>query len=117
MHELSLAKGMVDQVLLAAASENASRVARIEVVIGPYSGVERDAFEFAFPFAAEGTILQTAELILKESPATVTCHTCRMQTHPDIMNLACVHCGSTEIEITAGREFRIQSIEMEVPES
>ena len=52
MHELSLAAEMVEQLAAVAAREKALRIVRIELLIGRYSGIERDAFEFAFPIAA-----------------------------------------------------------------
>lgn len=115
MHELSLAQGLVEQVERAAESEGALRVVRIAVRIGKYSGVERDAFEFAFPCAAENTVAQNAELEIEELPAAVACRSCKAISHPEVANLACTQCGSTDVEITGGHEFLIQSIELEIP--
>jgi hydrogenase nickel incorporation protein HypA/HybF len=114
MHELSLAQGLVEQVIEAAERECAEGVVRIVVQIGKYSGVERDAFEFAFPLAAEDTMVQHAELAIEELPATVRCRSCKTASHPEITHLVCTHCGSTEVELTGGREFLIKAIELEV---
>jgi hydrogenase nickel incorporation protein HypA/HybF len=116
MHELSLAQGLVEQVARAAETERATRVVRIAVVIGRYSGVERDAFEFAFPFAAENTVAEGAELVVEERPVTVLCRSCHTSSHPEATYLACGNCGSTEVELTGGREFLILSVELEVPD-
>jgi len=115
MHELSLAQSLVEQVGHAAEKENAVRVSRIVVVIGKYSGVERDAFEFAFPFAAEGSALEGAELVVEEIPVTVACQSCGARSHPEVVNLACARCGSTRVELVGGREFLVRSVELEVP--
>jgi len=115
MHELSLAQSLVEQVGRAAEKENALRVSRIVVVIGMHSGVERDAFEFAFPFAAEESVVEGAELVVEEIPATVACRSCGADSHPGIANLACTRCGSTKVELVGGREFLVRSIELEVP--
>ena len=117
MHELSLAQGLVDQVKETALNENATRVVRIVVLIGQYSGVERDAFEFAFPFAAEDTLLHGAELIIREYAAEVTCRGCEGISHPEITNLICTHCGSHDVEVTGGREFYIESVDLDVPDA
>ncbi len=117
MHELSLAQGLVEQVERVAENEGAGRVVRIVIRIGKYSGVERDAFEFAFPCAAENTLAQDVELIIEELPATVVCCSCKAISHPEIANLACTRCGSTKVEITGGHEFLIQSIELELPDA
>ncbi len=46
MHELSLAHSLIDQILGLAAEHRASRVLRVRVTLGPFSGVVRDSFEF-----------------------------------------------------------------------
>jgi len=115
MHELSLAENLVDQ-LVQTAAENALRVTRIVVIIGTYSGVERDAFEFAFPFAAEGTTVEGAELIIETSSLCVECRACQAISHPKPTLLICTACGSNDVELTGGREFLIRSAELEIPE-
>ena len=116
MHELSLAEGLIEQLAQAAAAENALRVTRVVVVIGKYSGVEREAFEFAFPFAAEGSVAEGAELIIEELPVTVECRMCHATTHPEPTLLLCSKCESNEVELKGGREFLIQSAELEIPD-
>ncbi|VGO19455.1 hydrogenase maturation nickel metallochaperone HypA [Pontiella sulfatireligans] len=115
MHELSLAQGLVEQLEKAAVAENALRVERIIVVIGKYSGVERDAFEFAFPFAAEGTLSERAKLEIEELPVQVECRQCAALSNPEPTLLLCGQCGSNDVELKGGREFLIRSVELEVP--
>ncbi|WP_372846307.1 hydrogenase maturation nickel metallochaperone HypA [Pontiella sp.] len=115
MHELSLAQGLVEQLEATAAKENATRVVGLQVVIGSYCGVERDAFEFAFPFAAEGTVCEGAELRIEELPVSVRCRRCNAISHPAPILLVCGACGANDVELTGGREFLIRSVELEVP--
>ena len=115
MHELSLAQGLVEQLEGTASNENAVRIERVTVVIGRYSGVERDAFEFAFPFAAEGTLSEKAELVIEELPVTIECRACKVQTNPEPTLLVCAACGSDNVELKGGREFLIKSVELEIP--
>lgn len=115
MHELSLAEDLIEQLTQAAASEQALRVKRVTVTIGKYSGVEPDAFEFAFPFAAEGTVVEGAELVIQELPITVECRICHATSHPEPTQLACSKCHSDDVELKGGREFLIQSAELEIP--
>jgi len=117
MHELSLAQGLVEQVQRAAAAEGAVRVLGLTLVMGAYSGVDREAFEFAFPLAAEGTCLEGAELRIEEIPVTVYCLSCQKESNPEIPYLICSHCGSTDLKLTGGREFLIQSVELEIEEN
>lgn len=116
MHELSLAQGLVEQLEHTAEAEQAVRIERVTVVIGKYSGVERDAFEFAFPFAAEGSKSANAELVVEELPVTVECRQCGSASNPDPTWLVCGNCGSNEVELKGGREFQVRSVELEVPD-
>ena len=115
MHELSLAYGLVEQIQQVAEREHASRVVSVAVVIGLYSGVEAQAFEFAFPFAAEDTIAAGADLLIEKRPVTVLCRLCEAETHPEPTRLICQKCGSNNIELKGGREFLIRTIELDVP--
>lgn len=68
MHELSLALALIDELEKAAQRESATRVTAVNVSIGEFSGVERDPFEFCFPLAAQGTIVEGAALSIEEVP-------------------------------------------------
>ncbi len=113
MHELSLAQELIHQVGEAAAREKASRITRIVVVIGSLSGVEPDAFRFAFPFAAEDTLAADAELVIETVQAGARCHACNCCFTPDPPLMTCPDCGSDRIRIEGGRDFLIRSIELE----
>ncbi len=106
---------MVEQIVKAAEQENAARVLRIVVVIGAYSGVESEAFEFAFPFASENTLAEGAELILEHVPAHALCNRCGSEFSPRPPQMACEKCGSDQITLQGGREFLIRTVDLEIP--
>ncbi|OPZ31326.1 MAG: Hydrogenase/urease nickel incorporation protein HypA [Lentisphaerae bacterium ADurb.BinA184] len=112
MHELSLAEELIRQVERVLAEQNASRALRLTVSIGELSGVERDAFEFAFPMAAADTPLAGATLDIEEVPARVRCRRCGADAKAAFPLLLCEACGSTEVEVAGGREFTLRSVEV-----
>ena len=63
MHELSLAHSLIDQILDLVAEHQASRVLRVRVTLGPFSGVVRDSFEFGFNVLKKEQA-QTADALL-----------------------------------------------------
>jgi hydrogenase nickel incorporation protein HypA/HybF len=65
MHELGMATALVEQVEEIARREGAARIVRIELVVGDLSGVDREALEFVFPFAAERTAAEGAVLAIE----------------------------------------------------
>lgn len=105
---------MVEQIEVIAKAEIARRIESVTVLIGAYSGVEPDAFEFAFPFAAENTLAEKAELIIQTVPVRIECSKCRAISEPEPTWLVCGKCGSTDIALIGGREFMIQSVELEI---
>ena len=113
MHEMSLAEALVEQVETIAQRENAARVSCVTVNIGALAGVDRDAFEFAFPYAVEGSRLEGAALRVHESAADVACGACGKRSSPDILYMRCMHCGASDVKVVAGREFLIESVELE----
>lgn len=68
MHELGMATALVEQVEEVARREGAARIVRIELVVGDLSGVDREALEFVFPFAAERTVAEGATLAIEVVP-------------------------------------------------
>jgi len=113
MHELSLACSLVEEAEKVLEAENAARATRVTVGIGKFSGIELDAFEFAFPMAAENTKLAGAGLRIEEIPATVRCRVCGKESSPTFPCFNCANCESDDIELLGGREFNIQSMEIE----
>lgn len=67
MHELSLAVELVERAAEIARREQAKKVTEIEVMIGDLSGVDAEAFAFAFPEAARGTVLADASLKIERT--------------------------------------------------
>ena len=114
MHELSLAQSLIEQVVVAAEAENAARVLRVIVAVGPYSGVEKSAFEFAFPFAADGTSAEGAELVIEDAPATIVCELCHATNRAYPTQLVCPQCGSDHVVLKGGHTFLVREIELEV---
>lgn len=112
MHELSLACSMVEEVERILHAENATGVDAVTLRIGELSGVDRDALEFACPVAVEDTALEQAEIRLEMVAARVLCKACHAESAPPLPRIVCAQCDSGEVEIVAGREFVIQSVEL-----
>ena len=113
MHELGMATELVAQVGEIARREGASRIARIEVSIGALSGVDREAFAFVFPIAAEDSLAAGAVLDIEEVPLVVECRACGASTKPEYPFVLCAACASGDVAIVSGEEFRIIAMEVE----
>ena len=113
MHELAVAQSILDIVEEKAASANASRIARINLVLGEWSGMVDDCMQFYFDFLGKGTLADGALLSFRRIPARFLCRSCRAEFEADQDNWDCPKCGSLGGELTAGREFYVESIEVE----
>jgi len=112
MHELSLADALVRQVEELLKREGACRALSVTVSIGRLSGVDREAFEFAFPMVAADTPLASTRLVVKEEAARLHCNGCGQESGAQLPLLVCEHCGSTDVEIVSGRDFLLESVEI-----
>ncbi len=111
MHEVSLVTSLVDQVKTLAERENFTRVQKLNLAVGAFSGVSLDAIEFCFPEVIKNTLLEGAELAIEKIPLRVECLDCQKESLPeDIWDLSCVHCLSQNTKIKTGKEFRIADL-------
>jgi hydrogenase nickel incorporation protein HypA/HybF len=109
VHELALTQSVVD---LVAERTRGRRVLSVRVEVGLMSGVVPDAMLFAFDLATAGTPLEGAILDIEERAGRIRCHDCGAESaSPDLLLLC--PCGSADVEVVAGRELRVVSVELE----
>jgi hydrogenase nickel incorporation protein HypA/HybF len=113
MHELSIAEAIVD---IADRHARGRRVTRVEVAVGHLRQVVPSALEFAFELVANGTALAGAELVLDEVPAAGRCRACGAESRLDGFPLTCAACGGWDVEVVAGEELRVESLDVEEQE-
>jgi len=117
MHELSIAEALVRQAEAVMKKHGARRVTGITVAVGGLSGVDGQALEFAFPIACHDSSVRSATLAVERIRARVRCRLCGRESTPAAPFLACAECGSVEVDVIAGRELLIKSVELEVQDS
>jgi hydrogenase nickel incorporation protein HypA/HybF len=113
MHELAIADSIVR---IAAEHADGRRVAKVTLKVGRLRQVVPAALMFSFELVAEGTPVQGAELAIDEVPATVRCEACGAETELQDFPLACGRCGSLAVEVVAGEELYVESLELEEKE-
>ena len=116
MHELSIAQALISEVSAVALENKALSVRSVKIRIGALSGVERGALEMAFPFAAEGTICEGSVLQIEDVPSEMECRACGKTSEPVDFAFVCSECGSNDVEVKAGREMMIESVNLELPD-
>jgi hydrogenase nickel incorporation protein HypA/HybF len=110
MHELSIAQSIVAVAERHAAGRT---VTAVEVKVGHIRQVVPSALEFAFELSTKETCLEGAALRIEEVPAAGRCRACRAESVFEQFPLACSACGGLDVEITAGEELLLDSLELE----
>lgn len=114
MHESSLAINIIEIAQNQCKERDCTRVDSVTVRLGKASGVLPESLEFAFNALKKDTVAANAKLEFEIIPVGGTCRTCKKEFEssdaPYI--LACPHCGSTEFDLTKGREMEIVSLEI-----
>ena len=114
MHELGLARGIVDLANTAACDAGAPRVTAVHVQVGRLAGVEAGALLFSFGIAAEGTRVEGASLVIEEIPVAIWCVPCNAQQElAGVQRFRCPVCDTPSGDIRRGKELEVSVIEVE----
>jgi hydrogenase nickel incorporation protein HypA/HybF len=115
MHELSVCLSLMQQVEAIAEQQNAARVTRITLSIGPLSGVEPDLLQHAYPLATAGTVAEGAELIIETADVVVRCSQCQRESNVAANKLLCGSCGDFRTQVVSGDELTLLRVELDRP--
>lgn len=113
MHELSLSSAIVNTVAKHAAGR---RVTVVNLRVGRLRQVVPDTLEFYFGFVARDTVCDGARLAQEVLAARLRCNPCGREWEIEIPAFRCPTCGGSDVEIAAGNEFEVESIEVEEAE-
>lgn len=110
MHELSIAQSVVD---IACRHADGQRITKVQLKVGHLRQVVPSALTFSFGLVAEGTPVEGAELQLDLVPAVGRCRECSRETELHDFPFQCEHCGHIDLQIIAGDELVVESLEIE----
>ncbi|MFT3890992.1 MAG: hydrogenase maturation nickel metallochaperone HypA [Anaerolineales bacterium] len=113
MHELAVTQSILDISLRHANEAGAKRVIDINLVVGQFSSIVDDSVQFYWDIIAKETIAQGATLHFNRIPGEMTCSACGHIFRPSDETFACPSCSSSQVRITKGEEFRVDSIDVE----
>ncbi len=108
MHEMSITQSVVDAVV-GRLGDAQVKVVRLE--IGRLSGVVPDSVRFCFDVLCSGTSLEGARLDIDEPSGRARCRDCGGEFDIDDFILLCP-CSSANVEVLAGKQLRIRSVEV-----
>jgi len=114
MHELPVTQAILDTALRTAQQSGAARIVAIDLVIGELSGIVDDSVQFYFDILSQGTPAAGAALRFQRQPARAACSDCGHAYHaaPPLAPF-CPNCGGQRVQVTGGRQFFLESIEID----
>lgn len=120
MHEVQIARDLLDRAERAAAEAGAEEIEALDVAVGQATHLNPRQLRFAIETVAEGTIAEGATVEMETIAPEAVCE-CGWEGTPDTLdtaqivapNVTCPDCGR-RLEFTAGRECRLTSVS--VPE-
>ncbi len=111
MHELAITQNIIAIVESEAKKQGFTRVVSIKLAVGEVSGVVPECLREFFPIASRGTVAEGARVDTYDIPAAVRCHSCGYEGKPS--RGECPRCRCEDIKLVSGREFFVDSIEVE----
>lgn len=115
MHEVSLVRTLLDKVAALLAEHQGESVEEIHVELGPLSGVEPLLVQSAFEQLAPGHAMTEARLVINEIPLEARCRQCGALFEIERFKFQCASCGSSDVQVVRGDEFRLLNITIRQP--
>lgn len=113
MHELSVTQSVLEIALTHARHAGAERILRIDLKVGALSGIVGESVQFYFDFLAKDTIAAGATLAFHHVPARFRCLACGASYESEGGDWTCPLCGELWPQVIGGREFLVESIDVE----
>jgi hydrogenase nickel incorporation protein HypA/HybF len=110
---MSIAQSVLDIAFGEMEKRAASRVQKVKISIGEFSGVVKDALEFAFEVLTPETPASGAMFEIEVIPLTAECAACGpVECRLNDLNLLCPACGSA-VRVNSGREMRVDYLDLD----
>ena len=111
MHEMAVTQSILEIALRHAG--DTGRITQLNLIIGDLAGIVDDSVQFYWDILTQGTIAENSKLCFERIATRFHCNDCQQEFEPDAYTFECPHCGSSAVYIVAGKEFRLDSIEIE----
>lgn len=113
MHEMSIVESFLQVALEHGEKAGASKIVSINLVIGELTGVVQESVEFYFRFLSKETIAAGAVIHFNQVNTRLRCRNCDTLFYPEKHNYRCPSCNEQRVDIVAGKELHVESIEIE----
>lgn len=116
MHELGMITGVVESVRQAAVNAGADKVLKVSLSVGQMTEAVEDALTFAYEALTDrDPLFEGSQLEITMVTPKSRCVECGKVFEHDRFHMTCPDCGGFA-DLIEGRELRIDSIEVDIPD-
>lgn len=113
MHEMSIARNIIDIVDDISKENQVKIVKKVKVNIGQLVAVVPDSLQFCYEAFTTGTHLENSELEIHIIPVSAECNNCKETFEVESYFFICQFCESSEIKILQGEELNVSELEVD----
>ena len=110
MHEMAISSAVLESVLRHAAGRRGTSV---QLRVGHLRQVVPDSLEFYWGIVTRDSVCEGSALEQEVVPARLACRGCAREWEIELPVFRCPGCGGADVEVAAGDELEVESIEVE----
>lgn len=113
MHEYPVTQQIIKLAEKHAKEKGGCRIRSIKLVVGDYSGFIGDSIQMYFDVISEGTLCEGATIEIEHVKPKLKCRGCGAFFERAPLSFSCPHCGEDGEPTDIGKEFYIETIDVE----
>jgi hydrogenase nickel incorporation protein HypA/HybF len=113
MHELSVTKGILKICIEEGERYKVKEINKVNIKVGELTGLVPNCIAYYFNIVAKGTIAEGAEILIEKIPVSIHCEECGFEGELGKNNYYCPKCSGSKYKIIKGREFYLDTMEVD----
>ena len=113
MHELAVTKGLLKICLEEGEKHKIEKINKINIKVGELTDLVPDCISYYFNIVARGTIAENTEINVEKIQVEIECNECSYEGKLEKNSYVCPICNGNKYEIIKGREFYLDTMEVE----
>ena len=113
MHELSVTESILKICKSEAEKHKFNKILNINIKVGELTGLIPECISFYFNEVSKNTVAEGTSINISKVPLRYKCKNCSHESYMKNKEYKCSLCGSSHIKLLNGREFYIDTMEVE----
>ena len=113
MHELAVTQSLLKICLDEGKSHNVKRIKKLNIKVGELTDLVPKCISYYFNIVAKDTIAENAEINVEKILVSISCNQCGYSGELGENNYLCPKCKGNNYKITQGREFYLDTMEVD----